>query len=224
MTTPLRTLRFLTLTLGTVLLSGCLLSAPHLDPVRHDMEARIPGVVLEPQIHLHLGRMSLGLVKGITRLAMDEGDAEEEELINLMRHVKGVEVAIYETESLLAGGSERWSDYMSELGMRRGWVPAAQVRDDGAASAVFFKMKGDEIRNVYVFTLNEENMVLVRFKGHLERIIADGLALYGDQIAEGLVNGELDEDFEEIDEDEVEEPSTDTIAASSLTAGLTAQR
>ncbi len=229
MTPTLRaTARLLTVALGAALLSGCLLSAPHLDPVRLDMEAQIPGLKLEPQIHLHFGRISLGLAKGITRLAMDEGDEEEQALANLMRHVKGVEVAVFETTSLLANGSESWSKYMAKLGERRGWVPAAKIGGDEAATAVFFKFKDDQIRNVYVFTLDDENMVLVRFKGHLDRIIADGLALYGDEIAEGMIDGDLDDElgdeWEEVEEpQEEDEPSVEAIMATSLAVSPTAR-
>lgn len=221
MTPPLQIpVRLCTLALSAALLSGCLLSAPHLDPMRLDMEARIPGVKLEPGIQMHFGRMSLGLARGIARLAMDN-EEEEDEVMSLLRHVKGVEVAIYETDLLVADGAQRWSTYLSEMGARRGWIPTAQVSTDDAASAVFFKFKGDQIRRVFLFTLNDEKMVMVRFKGKLDRIIADGLALYGNEIAEELAQEELDGVSTEHQEEGREEGESEEITGDEVSATST---
>jgi hypothetical protein len=180
--------RFGALALCTVLLSGCLLSAPSLDPVRQDMQARLPGMDLEPQIQIHLGRLSLGMAKGIARMAMDEED--EEETFALLRHVKGVEVAVYETGAWTTDGADRWSSYVSELGSRRGWVPFATVNEGDSHSSVFFKMKHNEIRGVYLFTLDDDSLVMARFKGPLERVIAEALAQHGDEIADELATSD----------------------------------
>ena len=214
------TLRFLTLGVIAALLSGCLLSAPSLDPVRHDMEARLPGVTLDPGIQMRLGRLSLGMAKGIVRMAMDEED--EEEVFAMLRHVKGMEVAIYETDTLTADGPQRWANYLSDLGARRGWVPVAKVHEGDSSSVVFFKHKRDQIRGVYVFTLNEENMVMARFKGRLDRVVAEALALHGDEIAAGIAKGEgggtTDDDAIGDDENGLEEPeSTSSTVATDPT-------
>jgi hypothetical protein len=164
---------------------GCVFWAPSLDPLRHELEAAVPRAHVDPGIQLRLGRLSLGLARSIVRAGAE--DEEERQVADLLRHVKGVEVAVYEVEPLEPHEMARWRRQLDSIGERRGWQVAARFEDEGQVGSVLYQIRGGEIRSVYVFALDEESLVLARFKGHLDRAIADAIALKGRELPQALV-------------------------------------
>lgn len=173
-------------------LTGCVFWAPSLDPIRHEMEATVPQAHVDSQIQLRLGRISLALARSIVRAAADD-DGEAREVAEILSHVKGVEVAVYEVSNLEPHQRARWLDQLGELSRRRGWQTAARIRDEGSVGSVLYQFRGETIRNVYVFALDEESLVLARFRGRLDEAIADAIALRGREVPDALVDAEGDE-------------------------------
>lgn len=181
------TLRLPALLTTALLLPGCVLSAPTLDPIRRHVTADHPAV--EPQLHLHLGRLSMALTRSIMRAAADdEVDDETAEVARLLGHVNGVEVAIYEIEDLSPQWTMRWNEEMLALGKRRGWRLAARISDDEGTGSVLYREKNDEIRSVYVFVAGDDSLVLARFRGNLTEAIAEASAAQGRRLPEAVAD------------------------------------
>jgi hypothetical protein len=124
------------------------------------------------------------MARSIARAAAE--DEEERQVADLLRHVKGVEVAVYELDDVEPHNLARWSQEVARIGERRGWQVAARFQDEGEAGSVLYQVRGGEIRSVYLFALDEESLVLARFKGHLDRAIADAIAMQGRELPEAL--------------------------------------
>lgn len=173
----------LALTLG-----GCVFIAPSLEPIRYDMVEATPTADLDSVVKVRLGRLSLGLAKSIARAAADE---EDKEVLDLLRHLKGVEVAVYDIQSASAGSVALWAERLEAVGDRRGWRLAARFQDDEEVGSVFYQERGGAIRSIYTFVVSDENLVLARFKGNLNEVIADAIALHSRELSEAVVDESL---------------------------------
>lgn len=192
MSSPTHALRLTAAAVAAMTLTGCVFWAPSLDPIRHEMEATVPRAQVDSQIQLRLGRISMALARSIMRAAADD-DEDAREVAELLRHVKGVEVAVYEVRGLEPHQRARWLNQLSELSERRGWHTAARIRDEGSVGSVLYQFRGETIRNVYVFALDDDSLVLARFRGRLDEAIADAIALRGREVPDALVAAEAGE-------------------------------
>lgn len=177
--------RSATLAALAMVASGCFLSAPTLDPLRRELEHTVPRAQVDAGIQVHFGRLSMALARSIVRAAAE--DEEERQVAALLSHVNGVEVAVYQVEPLEPHQVARWRRQIDEIGERRGWTLAARFQEESSTGTVLYNEKGGEIRSVYVFVLDDESLVLARFRGHLERAIADAIALKGRELPDALV-------------------------------------
>jgi hypothetical protein len=57
----------------------------------------------------------------------------------------------------------------------QGWVTAVKVRDEGDVVWVLYRLDDDSVRELYVVALDEHELVLVRAKGNLEKLVARAL-------------------------------------------------
>jgi hypothetical protein len=53
-----------------------------------------------------------------------------------------------------------------------GWEMAVKVRDDDQRVWLLFRAEDDVVREVFVVALNEDQLVLVKARGRLERVLA----------------------------------------------------
>jgi hypothetical protein len=171
--------------------AGCVFWAPTLDPMRHEVARSLPAVEIRPEIQVNLGRLSMAIAKRIVRAGADhEKDEEALRVASLLRHVSGVEVAIYEVEGLRSGLKESWSKQVSRMADRRGWRVAARTENEGELTSILYREGKQGIESVYVLALDDESLVLARFRGRLDEALADAIALEGSKLPRSIVKEE----------------------------------
>jgi Domain of unknown function (DUF4252) len=161
-------------------LAGCGGGSPSVDTVRWEIEHRIPEARFEREFHLRLGRLSLGLARRIVHLA-DPGDPDTAVLDDVRR----LEVATYRVLSLPdldrhLNEQTRFEQKLAESG----WSAAVKTRDDDSRTWVF--VRGDQdgkLSNLYVVSLEPDELTLVRIDGHLDHAMAMALAEHPRKLA-----------------------------------------
>lgn len=155
-------------------LSGCKTEAPGLDAVRVAIDRQLPGTRLEPEVTFSLGRFSLGLVKGLSRLGDDE---DGEHASRILSHLRRIEIGVYELVPTGAEAANLGLPAALEQELRRqGAEVLVRVRDEGEQTLVFFEPEGEAIRTMYVVALDDTELVLLRLQGRLDHLLAEALA------------------------------------------------
>ena len=147
--------------------------SPAVSTVRAQLEREIPGAEFEKEFHLRLGGMSLGLGKKLAGWAL----ADDEELSQLMKSVKRVDIGTYRVVSLPPLEQvEPPSGLMSTLG-RSGWSLMLRSQDDGERIWIFVRQDEEGgLRNIYVVSLDEVELTMVSLEGRLDELLADAIA------------------------------------------------
>jgi hypothetical protein len=164
-----------------VLLVGCK-DAPSVGTVRRELEQQIPGAEFEHDFQVSLGRVTLGMVKGVAKLALEEDEGEA-----AMRHIKRVDVGVYSVVSLPPLDEIRAPRSLAKGLDGSGWSLTVQVRDEFERVWVFTRQdSAGGIRNIYVVALDEAELTMVSLEGRLDRMLADLVAEDPDGFISGL--------------------------------------
>ena len=171
---PLSLLLLLSL---AVPLAGCA-GTPSVDQVRWEIERRVPDARFEPEVHIRLGRLRMGLLRSLLRMVPDEG-----ETVSLLREVDRLEVATYRVESLpnLAGTlpDPRFEDRL----LQAGWTTTLRQQDGDSRTWLFTRADdAGSMRNLYVVALDPSELTLVRLDGRLDRAFAEAVADDPDEV------------------------------------------
>jgi hypothetical protein len=156
------------------LLAGCG-GSPTVSEVRWELERRFPEARFEPKEHVHLGRFTMGLVRGVVRLAAhDEDDRQAREIVD---QIHSVDVASYKVHNLPdLDGLAADPRFDREL-QRHGW--SLLVRTHEADESTWVYVRGGEtgvLRNLFIVSLEKNELTLVRVDGRLDRMIAMAMA------------------------------------------------
>jgi hypothetical protein len=166
------------LLLGLIIpLAGCQ-RIPPIDEVRRQIERRLPDARFEPEVHIRLGRMRLGLLRSLLRLVPDEG-----ETVSILREVDRIEVATYQVESLPDLDETlpalRFEDQLSQAG----WTTTLRQQDGDSRTWLFTRADdAGTMRNLYVVALDPSELTLVRLEGRLDRVFAEAVADDPDEV------------------------------------------
>ncbi|HEV7784338.1 MAG TPA: DUF4252 domain-containing protein [Thermoanaerobaculia bacterium] len=167
--------------------TGCA-GSPSIDTVRWEIERRIPEARFEPEEHIRLGRISMGLIHGILRLVSDSDVAEARQIVN---EVHRVEVATYRVKSLPnldRLGKE--TGFERELA-RAGWTMAVRTRDKDERTWIFLHDgDGGSLSNLFVVSLDKSELTLVRLDGRLDRAFAAAVAEHPQKMAKQIGAGD----------------------------------
>lgn len=153
--------------LGTavLMLSGCLYSR-EIAHTRRDIERHYPDARFEREIIVSLGPgtlRTLGWIAGL--VPEDEGRMARAYLGEIER----VKVGVYRTEYLPS------LEDMDLPTLRRferdGWEVAVKVRQDDEMVWLLYREDRREVRDLYVLVLSDEELVLARLQGHLDRLL-----------------------------------------------------
>ncbi len=155
--------------LGMLLFSGCLW-APNLDRLKQEIQAQIPDASFDKEVSFTLGPVTLGIARIFSRFIPEANEAR-----GYLDGISRVEVAVYETESLPSLEKLRFPKRLQHLTEKEGWELAAKVREEDNVVWILFHEKRNRINSLYVVVLDEENLVLVRLKGNLEKAVMKGL-------------------------------------------------
>lgn len=163
------------LALGVFLLVGAVgcKSAPPVEQVKAELERQLPGAEFDREFRLRLGRFTLGMARSLAEWALPE----EDEDLELLRHVRRIDVGSYRVVSLpplddlappapLIGALER-----------SGWSLMVSTRDDGEWIWLFVRQdEAGVIRSLYVVALDEVELTMVSLEGRLDRLVAEAIA------------------------------------------------
>lgn len=179
-------LSVLFLSLST-LLAGCS-GAPSVQAVGWEIQRRFPEARFEPEEQFHLGRISMGLLRGLVRMV--PGKVEGQEFLN---RVHGVEVASYRVRSMpdldRLAGDTRFEKQLTQAG----WTMAVRARDEESRSWVFLRADpGGALRNLFVVDLEDDELTLVRVDGRFDQAFAEAIAAHPKKAVE-TVKGEGEE-------------------------------
>ena len=174
-----------TATLGCLLLTALFLTGcketPSMASIQWELERQIPGIQLEREHHIRLGRFTMALVKKVVRLV----DDEDQEELRAISHVKRVAVATYRVRSL-PEDMDLDVPYRFERKLAKlGWEVVVRQREDDEHVWVFYRLdEEDSIRNLYVVTLDAYELTVVDLEGRLDQMIAEALANDPDELNE----------------------------------------
>jgi hypothetical protein len=170
------------LSLGS-LLAGCG-GSPTVQQVRWELQRRFPEARFEPEEHVHLGRISMGLVHGFVNLAaVDEDDREGRDFV---RQIHGVDFASYKVRNLpdlaVLAGDARFERQLKESG----WSLMVHTREKGESTWVYVRTTPDgAVRNLFVVALEKNELTLVRVDGRLDRALAAAMAEHPRKMFDG---------------------------------------
>ena len=174
-------LSLLALFAATVLLAGCG-GSPSVEEVHQELQHRYPQARFEAVERVHLGRISLGLLHGLVRMTADDDQAS-----TIVSGIGGVDYASYKVHGLpdLDGlaGSPRFERQLAQSG----WSLMVRTREaNGERTWVY--VRNDEqgaLRNLFVVSLEKDELTLVRLDGHLDRAVAAALAEHPKSMFDG---------------------------------------
>lgn len=179
------------------LLAGCA-GAPSVDTVGWEIQRRFPEARFEREEHIHLGRFKMGLLRGLVRMVPGKVEGQK-----FLSRIHSVEVATYRVRSLpdldRLASDTRFERQLSQ----NGWTPMVRTREEGSHAWVFVRAdQGGAMRNLFVVSLDESELSLVRIDGRIDQVLAQAIAAQPKKAVE-TVKGE-GEDEGEIEEDELQ--------------------
>lgn len=154
-------------------LAGCG-DPPSVDQVTSEIRRWMPGVRFEREEHIRLGRIKMGLVKGIVRMVDDEDDESKA----FLREIDRVEVATYRVRHLpdMSGLPEKVPAFERQLA-RAGWNLTVKAQEDNSPSWLFTRSDGQGgLSNLLVVDLDDSELTVVRMDGRLDRALAEAVA------------------------------------------------
>ncbi|MFL6232982.1 MAG: DUF4252 domain-containing protein [Thermoanaerobaculia bacterium] len=155
------------------LLAGCG-GSPTVSEVRWELQRRFPEARFEPEEHVHLGRFTMGLLHGVVRLAAH--DEDDREGVAMFRQINAVDVASYKVHNLPSlDGLAADPRFDREL-RRQGWSQLVRTHEADESTWVYVRGTGDTLDNLFVVSLEKDELTLVRVDGRLDRIIAMAMA------------------------------------------------
>ena len=155
------------------LFAGCG-ESPTVSEVRWELQRRFPEARFESEEHIRLGRITLGLVRGLVRMV--PGKIEGQEILN---EIHRVEVATYKVSALPdLDRITQETRFESDLA-RAGWSMALRARDGDSHTWLFVREHPDgTMRNLFIVALEGDELSLVRVDGRLDRALAEAMALH----------------------------------------------
>jgi hypothetical protein len=158
-------LTLLALFVLTAPLAGCFYSR-EIAHTRRDIE-RATGVDFDRGLMVSLGPVSLRTLGWISGLVPEQ---EARMARDYLREITRVKVGVYHTDLGFArdgadlGSLPRFED--------QGWEVAVRFRDEETLGWVLYREHRDTVRDVYVVMVTDEELVLARVQGHLNRLLS----------------------------------------------------
>lgn len=151
---------------------GCMWT-PELARVKQDIASQLPGVTFDHNVSLAIGPGGMALIRAVTGFVPRAEDAR-----GWLKDVSRVELAVYHVD---AGESTPRIETPSRIEkmVEDGWEMAVRARDGDESVWVLYKLDDDSVREVFVVSLDKEELVIVKVKGRLERLIARALDTEG---------------------------------------------
>jgi hypothetical protein len=158
-------------------LAGCD-ATPALEEVRAGIESALPGIDLEPETNLHLGRFSLGFVHWM--LGHDDaGERGDADGARFVRAIDRLDLSSFRVRSMPPGGAEALSPDLARRLGAAGWSLVVHASEHGDQTWVFYRAPAGgagAISDLYVISLESEELCLLRLGGRFDEALAQALA------------------------------------------------
>ena len=148
------------------LLSGCIYSR-EISHTRRDIERQYPQAQLKREVVLNLGPVSMRMARWFSGLVKDE---EMQTARSYLKEISRAKIGVFEVEAM---------PDLSEIDLsrldrmrRNGWELAVKMREEDEVVWVMYKERKGTVRDLYVFVLDDEELVVARIKGRLDKLIA----------------------------------------------------
>lgn len=145
-------------------LTGCLFSR-EISQTRREIETAYPDLRLEREVVVNLGPISLAMIGWMAGLVPDQDVAVAR---RYLKDVSRVKVGVFRAE-----GAAGLQDVDAGLfGFEKGWQVAVKARQEEERVWVLYRDGPETLRDLYVVVLNDEDLVVARVRGRLDRLIA----------------------------------------------------
>lgn len=167
---PRPILTVLVVLLLTIPLTGCFYSR-EIAGTRKAIERQYPGAEFDREVVVSVGPLSMRALGFIARLVPED---EAQMVASYLREISRVKVGVYNTTYLPA------LDAFDPLDLprfeRAGWEVGVKVRDEHEAMWLLYRERRGVMRDLYLVVLNEDELVLTRVRGHLNRLFERAMA------------------------------------------------
>jgi hypothetical protein len=147
-----------------IAIAGCLWT-PELDAVRRDVQRQIPDARFKKEFAMSLGPVSLTIARAIVHAVPNSRDASR-----YLADIRRVKVAVYNVESLPERFDLTCPRTIQALIDKKGWQAVVRTHDEKQAVWILCRTKGEAITDLLVTVLDDDQMVLVRAGGRLDRL------------------------------------------------------
>lgn len=155
---------------ATVLVAGGCGPARELKQMKQDIARQLPEATFDHEISFAIGPGAMALTRAVASFVPDAKDAR-----HWLEDVDRVEVAVYEVHTDEFSSRIETPSRIEEM-VAEGWELAARVREKKESAWILYKIDGDSVREVFIVSLDREELVLVKVKGRLERVIGRALS------------------------------------------------
>ena len=150
-------------------LTGCFRAA-ELGQLRQEIERELPEVQYERQIEMSFGPMSVGFARLVTFLVPPTWRVR-----GMLSEIHAVKLGVYTTRRALSGHDPGMPPRIQELLSRKNWEIALKVRDGRETAWLLYHIGEQTVDRMQLIALNDEDLILVRFEGRLENLLARAL-------------------------------------------------
>lgn len=167
------------LALSTLALAGCW-EGPGVERVRWAVEQQLPSSSrFDQDVHVRLGRLSMGFAHWVVDLALDERDEDERRAQTIVNAVHRVEVGVF-TPRRAPSDAEldavALPRSLERMLAREGWQVMVETRTAGERAWVLSRQDRGAIRALYLVSLDPSELAIVRLEGRFDDTFARALS------------------------------------------------
>lgn len=146
--------------------------APELADMRYEIEDAFPGAEFKKETEISIGPVLMALIRTGARVAPGS-----DEWRPFLKGARRVQVAVYEAQSLPDQPHRNMNipDRLSDMLVYEGWELMIKAYEPQEVTWVLYRLEEDEVRNLYVISLDHEELVLVNLEGDITKMIVSGL-------------------------------------------------
>jgi hypothetical protein len=146
--------------------------SPSVEQVRWELQRRFPEARFEREEHIRLGRISMGLIRGLVRMVPGKVDGQE-----FLSAVHRIDVATYRVSSLpdidRLQGETRFADQLAKAG----WTTVVRTRENDERAWVYVRSDDAGVmRSLFVVALEADELTLVRLDGRIDEALMEAIA------------------------------------------------
>jgi hypothetical protein len=138
--------------------------------MKQDIARQLPETTFNHEMSFAFGPGAMALTRAVTSFIPDAHEAHD-----WLKDVSRVEVAVYEVRGDEPKRRLETPARIEQM-VADGWEMAARVRDKNESVWLLYRIDGDSVRELFVVSLDRDELVMVKVKGRLERVIGRALS------------------------------------------------